>query len=95
MGASRMVHRVIKGLIFGDFWGSVCNHFIERMIFWIAVYVMFILGDEYIKEHYLFDERDVYDPWITHEKLLVYGVFILLIFYGVLGILCVLHHHFG
>lgn len=92
-GCLPVVHRILKGLVYGGFWAQACKHVWIRMVLWIAVYTFLILGDEYLKEGYLFHPREVYGRYITHEKLLVYGLAVMTLVYLVLGVLCRLHSH--
>jgi len=46
------------------------KNFYKRSLFWIALVIFGLLCDEYIKEGYLFDIRDVV-IYGTHEFLIV------------------------
>ncbi|MDW8093069.1 MAG: hypothetical protein RMJ06_05255 [Nitrososphaerota archaeon] len=52
----------------------------ERLSFVFIFTSFFILVDEYVKEGYIFDPRDVVAPSITHEQLflifLIAGLFL-------------------
>lgn len=58
----------------------------KRGIFWIILFIIGLLGDEYIKEGYLFDPEDV-TVYGTHEFLIV--------LLSVLGVLLCLSRRFS
>ena len=42
-----------------------------RAIVFLSIMILWLLIDEYIKEGYLFDPKDVVNGNITHEKIIV------------------------
>ena len=44
---------------------------LKRAKFWLLLFVFGILVDEQIKEGYFFNPSDLFNPAITHEKIIV------------------------
>ena len=45
------------------------NKLRNRIAFAFLFFAFFTLVDEYVKEGYIFDINDVFNPMITHEKI--------------------------
>ena len=43
----------------------------ERSIVFLSMMILWLLLDEYVKEGYFFDPKDVINGNITHEKIIV------------------------
>jgi len=60
-------------------WYRRKNALIKTGILFLIFFVPFILVHEYIMEGYFFDPSDLFSPSITHEKIVIVSVLLMII----------------
>ena len=58
---------------------DVAKNLLRRAEFWLILWLLGILGDEYIKEGYFFNFAEIFEGGFTHEKMFIVSLAALVI----------------